>query len=76
MWSAKSKIMKFLLVSGEKVEVPESKIRDKSNIIISNPYWRVSGLLNQEEVMAYLNQKANHEVLKRIKRISFEMLGK
>lgn len=64
----RARMMKFLLMTGKEVVVSEAEIREivKSGMVIANPYWVYSGLLREDEVIAYLNHKADVDILKRI----------
>jgi hypothetical protein len=61
--------MELILMNGHHVEVSQEEIKEFiTQFLISNPYWRHSGLLSQEEVMRYLKRESSCDELKKVAR--------
>lgn len=61
--------MEFTLCNDKAVVVSKEELSEFiTEILIPNPYWRFSGLLTEDEVLRYLNDKAPQDGLKKIAR--------
>lgn len=72
--------MQFQLANGAKVDVsPEEMGEFITQVLMANPYWRYSGLLNEDEVTRFLlkatNDKAELVKIARYILIHFENLS-